>query len=134
VVADEVRKLAERTSNATAEISRVIETMQSGTNAAISMMNNAVTRADGAAVLAHEAGTAIDRIKIGVSSVEEAVTEISSSLEEQSRASNDIASHVEKVAQMIEENNAAAAQSADSAVRLEQLSTDMRSAVSSFRL
>lgn len=134
VVADEVRKLAERTSNATAEISRVIETMQSGTNAAISMMNNAVTRADGAAVLAHEAGTAIDRIKGGVSSVEEAVTEISSSLEEQSRASNDIASHVEKVAQMIEENNAAASQSADSAVRLEQLSTDMRSAVSSFRL
>jgi methyl-accepting chemotaxis protein len=134
VVADEVRKLAERTSNATEEIARVIETMQSGTNEAISVMNSAVASADGAAVLAHEAGDAIDQIKGGVSSVEEAVTEISSSLEEQSRASNDIASHVEKVAQMVEENNAAAAQTADSAIRLEQLSTDMRSAVSSFRL
>jgi methyl-accepting chemotaxis protein len=134
VVADEVRKLAERTSKATEEISRVIETMQAGTNDAISVMGNAVTRADGAAVLAREAGDAINQINGGVSTVESAVTDISSSLEEQSRASNDIAIHVEKVAQMVEENNAAAGQTANSAVHLERLAVDMRETVEKFRL
>lgn len=134
VVADEVRKLAERTSKATEEISRVIETMQAGTSDAISVMGNAVTRADGAAILAGEAGDAINQIKGGVSTVESAVTDISASLEEQSRASNDIAIHVEKVAQMVEENNAAAGQTAHSAVHLEQLAVDMRETVGKFRL
>lgn len=134
VVADEVRKLAERTSKATEEISGVIETMQSGTSTAIAVMSNAVTRADGAAALAREAGTAIDQIKGGVSTVESAVTDISAALEEQSNASNDIATHVEKVAQMVEENNAAAEQTAGASVQLERLAADMRETVGRFRL
>lgn len=134
VVADEVRKLAERTSKATEEISGVIETMQSGTSAAILVMNNAVAQADGAARLAGEAGAAIDSIKGGIATVGGVVTDISISLDEQTQASNDISVHVERVAQMVEENNAAAAQTADAALNLKKLAVDMRETVGKFRL
>ena len=62
------------------------------------------------------------------------VNDISSALAEQSVASNDIAAHVEQVAQMTEENSAAAGAAASAAANVEQLAGEMRSAVSRFKI
>ena len=134
VVADEVRKLAERTSSATGEISRMIASMQNSTNDAIQTMSAAVLKADGGAVLAREAGDAITQIEQGSAKVVEVVSDISASLREQNSASQGIAAHVEQVAQMAEENTAAAAQTAGSAIQLAKLADDMRATVGKFRL
>jgi methyl-accepting chemotaxis protein len=133
-VADEVRKLAERTSKATQEISSMIENMQSRTDNAITAMEAAVNKADGGAVLASQAGEAINKIKEGSAKVVLVVNDISVSLMEQSTASNDIAKHVEQVAQMAEENNAAAGQAASSASHLETLARNMSATVNTFKL
>jgi methyl-accepting chemotaxis protein len=61
-----------------------------------------------------------------------AVGEISASLREQSQASNDIARHVESIAQMAQENNVAVGQARESALRLQQLSVRLQASVAQF--
>lgn len=134
VVADEVRKLAERTTKATDEISQMIASIQSSAQAAVVGMGNTVSQVDGGVALAHQAGDAINQIKQGSGQVVVVVNDISAALAEQSAASNDIATHVEKVAQMSEENSAAASKSASEASQLEALADTMRSSVSRFRI
>ncbi|MBI5936886.1 MAG: methyl-accepting chemotaxis protein [Betaproteobacteria bacterium] len=134
VVADEVRKLAERTTKSTEEITTMIGTMQSSARAAVNSMTTAVTQVDSGVALAQQAGESINQIKESANQVTKVVTDISSALVEQSAASNDIASNVEKVAQMCEQNSAAAVESAGSATHLEQLADAMRNAASRFKI
>lgn len=69
VVADEVRKLAERTSNATTEISGMIGKVQEGTRLAIAGMGDMRERAAESVTLANEAGDAIAGIRDGATRV-----------------------------------------------------------------
>ncbi|MBI5918884.1 MAG: methyl-accepting chemotaxis protein [Nitrosomonadales bacterium] len=134
VVADEVRKLAERTSVATEEITRMIEAIQSSTKAVVSCVSDAVYQVDGGVVLAEQAGEAISQIKEGAGHVVSSVSDIASSLEEQSRTSHDIAQHIERVAQMVEEESAAAGKTAQAATDLAGLAGEMRSAINRFKV
>ncbi|WP_212785105.1 methyl-accepting chemotaxis protein [Ferrigenium kumadai] len=133
VVADEVRKLAERTSSATEEITQMIDSIQNTARVAVGSMSGAVNQVDSGVALAQQAGDAINQIKDGSEQVLRTVGDISSALVEQSAASNDIASHVEKVAQMTEENSAAAEETSGSATTLAQLADGMRTAINRFR-
>jgi len=134
VVADEVRNLAKRTTKATEEISQMIETMQISTANAINVMSAAVSKAGEGAVIARQAGDAINQIKTGSLKVVEVVNHISDSLVEQNSASNNIADHVDKVAKMACENNTAAGYTASAAIRLEKLAGNMKTTVSKFKL
>jgi methyl-accepting chemotaxis protein len=134
VVADEVRKLAERTTNATLEIGKMITSIQESSRTAVSSMQVAVDRVGGGVELAQKAGDAINQIKEGASQVINVVNNISSALTEQSSASNDIATQVEKVAQMSEKNNAAASEAATAATHLESLASDIRQTVRQFKI
>lgn len=134
VVADEVRKLAERTTKATEEIAAMVNSIQESARSAVTTMDNAVERVGSGATLAQQAGEAINQIRSGAEQVVHVVNDITSALAEQSVASNDIASHVERVAQMTEENSAAAGEAARSAEHLQQLAGEMRSAVSRFKI
>lgn len=74
VVADEVRQLAARTSGSTAEISRMIEMIQSETRQAIDSMDNTRDRAAQGVDLANQAGTVILQIREGASDAVRAVS------------------------------------------------------------
>ncbi len=134
VVADEVRKLAERTTKATEEITQMIGAIQGSARSAVAGMGAAVSRVDSGVALARQAGDAINQIKEGADLVVSEVNDISAVLAEQSTASNDIATHVEKVAHMSEENSAAANEAASAASHLERLADTMRAAVGRFRI
>ena len=134
VVADEVRKLAERTTKATEEITKMIGDMQSSAHAAVSTMSGAVTQVSDGVSLANEAGAAMVQIKGGAEQVVHVVNDITSALAEQSTASNDIAGQVEKVAQMTEENSAAAVETARAADHLQELALSMQKAVNRFKI
>ena len=133
VVADEVRKLAERTAVATQQINTMIHNIQSGTRDAVSSMQVGVERVNQGVGLANQAGDAIRQIQSGAQQVGTAVNDISAALKEQSVASADISRHVEQVAQMTDENNAAANSNASTARNLEQLASDLQRAVEQFR-
>lgn len=134
VVADEVRKLAERTTQATHEVTQMIDTIQESSRAAVAGMVATVAQVDGGVALAQQAGDAINQIKMESVQVLRTVGDISTALAEQSKASSDIAVHIEKVAQMTEENSAAANQTAGAANHLAELADNMRITVNRFKI
>ncbi|WP_421552791.1 methyl-accepting chemotaxis protein [Pseudomonas yamanorum] len=74
VVADEVRQLAARTSGSTAEISSMIEMIQTETRQAIDSMDGTRDRAAQGVDLANQAGTVILQIREGASEAVQAVS------------------------------------------------------------
>jgi len=134
VVADEVRKLAERTTNATGEISEMIAAIQSSLQSAVGAMDHASEEVESGVALADQAGTAVTDIQEGSKEVQTCTSESSTALAEQSTASQLIAQQVERVAQAAEQNCAAANSSSEAARHIEQLARAMRENVAKFRL
>lgn len=134
VVADEVRKLAERTSQATTEISAMIDAVQSNAQSAVGTMNDAVSRVSQGVAKAQHAGESMSAISHGAQNVASSVNDISYALKEQSVASNEIATNVDKIAQMSEENSAATQEAAATAVQLKGLALETNRAIGRFRV
>ncbi|GAA5785562.1 histidine kinase [Chitiniphilus shinanonensis] len=134
VVADEVRKLAERTSSSTVEIATMIEKIQSGTRSAVDSMGDGVRQVEENVETANSAGEAIGQIRNSADRVVSVVTDITSSLTEQSAASNDVARNVEKIAQMSEENSRAVDETAQTAQQLRDLASALERQVAQFKL
>ncbi len=133
VVADEVRKLAERTTHSTAEIASTISAIQSSTQQAVAGITTGVERVERGVEQARRAGATIERVQAQSRQVVNVVEEISISLREQATASTEIARNVESIAQMAEQNNAAASSNRSTASELQRLASALTSEVSRFK-
>uniref|UniRef100_B8DRN3 Methyl-accepting chemotaxis sensory transducer with Pas/Pac sensor n=2 Tax=Nitratidesulfovibrio TaxID=2802295 RepID=B8DRN3_NITV9 len=100
VVADEVRKLAEKTMNATQEVRRSIETIQSGAARNIASMEEVAGAVDNATSLAGRSGEALREIVALVNDTSAQVTSIATAAEEQSAASEEITRSVSQVSEL----------------------------------
>lgn len=134
VVADEVRKLAERTAKSTLEISSMIEKTHGGIHGALHSLQTGVERVNAGVAKASQAGDAVTQINSGAQMLVGTVNDISAAIKEQSEASNEISRHVEKIAQMAEENHAAVDETAKTAHQLEKLATDLHETVGRFKV
>ncbi|MBI5783856.1 MAG: methyl-accepting chemotaxis protein [Rhodocyclales bacterium] len=134
VVADEVRKLAEKTATSTQEISTMIGEMQTGTQIAVTQMEQGTAQVGKGVAVAAATGESMSSIEAGAGKVLAAVDEISTALQEQAAASNQISQGVEKIAQMTEENSAAVNAVSQAAGELQQLALSLKTNVSRFRL
>ena len=134
VVADEVRKLAERTARSTSEIASLITTIQDGISGTVAAMQVANAQSDASLKLVDRSEHAVQQIDQGSREVAENVQNISNALSEQDSAIRQIAVNVEQIAQMTESNNDAAAENSRTAAQLDNLSLQLREAVSVFKL
>ncbi|MDR0563841.1 MAG: methyl-accepting chemotaxis protein [Azoarcus sp.] len=134
VVADEVRKLAERTAQSTVDISNMVSKIQDSASEAVKEMGIVVGQVENGQTLAQEAGNKMRVIRGESIKVSNAITEISDALKEQSQASHDVARHVESIAQMTDENNAAAGETAESTKHLNRLAGDVNTLLRSFKV
>ncbi|WP_321945948.1 methyl-accepting chemotaxis protein [Paraburkholderia sp. J10-1] len=90
VVADEVRKLAERSSQATKEISKLI--------------NESVKRVAQGSEISKQAGEAFEKIVAGVSRTTQAISEISCGADEQLIAAREVSAAIQQVAEETEKS------------------------------
>ena len=134
VVADEVRNLAARTALATSDISGKIAGIQSGVQSATNSMSEAVTLVENGVVIADSAGESVKLITVRATEVEGEVNQISLALSEQSQASNQIANHIEQIAQMSDHNSQNAESTAQGARDLVALAGKMRGIAERFKV
>ena len=132
VVADEVRKLAERTSQATRQISDNIASIQASATTAVECMRGVRNQVDGGATLARQAGEAIVKIRAGAVEVVDVASGITLALREQASASQLIARQIENIAHSSEGSTQALRQSAQAVQAMEQLAGTMRESVARF--
>ncbi len=127
VVADEVRKLAERTANATTEISGVIAAIQGDTERAVGNMQTIVGQVDQTASSARDAGNVMQRIRAGAEQVLSHAGNIAGALDKQSNASELVAHDVERIISMSSDNARALASVRSAADNMRELATNMNS-------
>lgn len=134
VVADEVRMLAERTAQATKDVSAVIRAVQQEALNAASDMRNVVTQTTANADNAKRAEDTISAIRSGSEKVVEVTSDIATALQEQNSASDLLAKQVEVIASMSEENTAAMNSAHGASEKLKRLSVEMHEIVDKFKV
>jgi methyl-accepting chemotaxis protein len=134
VVADEVRKLAERTSLATTEISGMVDAIQSDTQQTVLAMQNAKPLVKEGQELTTQATSVLDDIQLQANDSFEKAKEVSSATKAQAKTANEIAEHVEQIAVMTEETNAATKSNSAAAEYLNSLASKLHQEISYFKV
>jgi twitching motility protein PilJ len=134
VVADEVQRLAERAANATKQIEVLVRTIQTDTNEAVVSMERSTTDVVGGALLAENAGAALEEIEQVSNQIASLVQNISGSSRQQTGAAQNIARNM----QVLKEISAQTAESTNATstaiAKLAELSAGLRKAAAGFRL
>ncbi|MBB5193203.1 methyl-accepting chemotaxis protein/methyl-accepting chemotaxis protein-3 (ribose and galactose sensor receptor) [Silvimonas terrae] len=134
VVADEVRKLAERTTGATQDITRTIEAVQHDTGQAVTGMTQVTSQVEHGVNLAERAAASLQEISQAAANTLDKIREVAGATREQSEASNSIAGHIERIAQMVEASDHSVHSALESVRKLESLAQDLRSTAGRFRV
>jgi twitching motility protein PilJ len=134
VVADEVQRLAERSTNATKQIEVLVRTIQSDTNEAVVSMERSTTDVVGGALLAENAGAALDEIEQVSNQIASLVQNISSSARQQAGSAADVTRRTSRLREIGSQTGKATAATAASISKLSELATQLRKTVEGFSL
>ena len=129
-----MQRLAERAANATKQIEVLVRTIQTDTNEAVVSMERSTTDVVGGALLAENAGAALEEIEQVSNQIASLVQNISGSARQQTGAAQNIARNMQVLkeisAQTAESTNATSAAIA----KLAELSAGLRKSAAGFRL
>jgi twitching motility protein PilJ len=134
VVADEVQRLAERAANATKQIEVLVRTIQTDTNEAVVSMERSTTDVVGGALLAENAGAALEEIEQVSNQIASLVQNISASARQQAVASGNISKNMQVVREISTQTAEGSTATSTSIAKLAALSAQLRKSVAGFRL
>jgi len=134
VVADEVQRLAERSTNATKQIEVLVKTIQTDTNEAVVSMERSTTDVVGGALLAENAGAALDEIEQVSNQIANLVKNISVSAREQAGSAADVTRRTTKLKEISDQTGKATTATAASISKLSGLASQLRETVAGFTL
>ncbi len=133
VVADEVRALARRTHDSTEEIEGLIAGLQRMARGAVEQMDSSRSLTQRTVGLAAQAGDALARITLSVSSIEQMNQQIAAAAEQQSAVAESISESVTRVRDIGEQSASASQQTAASSAELARLGGALQDLVAQFR-
>ena len=134
VVADEVQKLAERSAGATKKIEVLVSTIQSDTNEAVMSMERSTTDVVGGALLAENAGAALEEIEQVSHQIASLVQNISSSSKEQTSVSGAITKNMHVLREISAKTTESTTATSTAISKLSELASQLRRSVSGFTL
>ncbi len=133
VVADEVRKLAERTTQATEEVSDSIRGIQGETSSAVQQIESSSDRVGRGVDLAGRAGSSLETIVDGSKSVQRMVQDIAAAANQQATASDEIARAIENISGVTRQSSEGAGQASEAAADLAHQSEQLMALVGKFK-
>jgi len=134
VVADEVQRLAERSTNATKQIEVLVRTIQADTNEAVISMERSTTDVVGGALLAENAGAALDEIEQVSNQIANLVQNISGSAREQAGSAADVTRRTTRLKEISDQTGRATTATAAAISKLSVLASQLRQTVAGFTL
>ena len=134
VVADEVQRLAERAANATKQIEVLVRTIQTDTNEAVVSMERSTTDVVGGALLAENAGAALQEIEQVSNQIASLVQNISASARGQSTAAQNIARNMQVLREISAQSADSTSATSQAIAKLADLSAALRKSIAGFRL
>ena len=134
VVADEVQRLAERSGSATKQIDALVKTIQSDTNEAISSMERSTTEVVTGAKLSQDAGASLEQIEAVSHRLADLINNISDAAKQQASAAGSTSDNMNVIQEIAMQTSTGANESADSIGRLLELTNELRTSVSGFKL
>ncbi|MDJ0758794.1 MAG: methyl-accepting chemotaxis protein [Woeseiaceae bacterium] len=134
VVADEVQRLAERSTNATKQIEVLVSTIQADTKEAVVSMERSTTDVVGGALLAENAGAALDEIEQVSNQIASLVQNISSSARQQAGSAADVTRRTTRLREISDQTGKATNATAAAIAKLSEFASQLRKSVSGFTL
>ena len=134
VVADEVQRLAERAANATKQIEVLVRTIQADTNEAVVSMERTTTDVVGGALLAENAGAALEEIEQVSNQIASLVQNISASARQQATSSQSISRNMQVLREISSQTAESTTATSASIGKLAELAAQLRKSITGFRL
>jgi methyl-accepting chemotaxis protein len=134
VVADEVRKLAERTTEATKQIAKMIKGIQHETEQAVVAMNRGTIEVQSGIELADKAGDSLKQILTSTHEVLDMVNQIAAASEEQSATSEEISKNVIAISKVTADSTSRVEDVAKTADTLASMTEQLRNLIASFKI
>jgi|WetSurMetagenome_2_1015567.scaffolds.fasta_scaffold00050_13 methyl-accepting chemotaxis protein len=133
VVADEVRKLAERTSQATKDIARRINSIQGASEDSVKAIKKASSEVESGVGLAKEASLSMDAIVEASTGAGDIVQRIAAATEEQSTATEEVTQSMENISDITKKSAQASHNIKLSADELAKLTVGLKEMISFFK-
>ncbi len=134
VVAEEVQRLAERSAEATKQISALVKAIQGDTQDAVAAMEKSTQGVVEGAKLSDEAGQSLREIEQVSHELADLISSISVSTQVQTDMAQEVAATMAEILKMTERTTEDTRKTADSVTELANLASDLKGSVSGFKL